>query len=228
MGQEVLIIGAGIAGAACSLRLSEHGIKSIILEARNRIGGRIETVKLAENVHIDFGASNVHGYGQPGNPAQRLAEKLGIDLNVPKPEPGIVFDARKQAIPHERVSKLQKEIQRIMAHQEHAGEEDISLGARVVQELRDISPDAEGLARTAELGAGIRLEDISAKYWKTEKGFAGVDALPSGGYGDLVRKIIEASGAATVLKQEVISIQDTSDGVEVSTNGGQNYQASNA
>ena len=37
----VIIIGAGISGIAASTILTQKGIKHIILESRNRIGGRI-------------------------------------------------------------------------------------------------------------------------------------------------------------------------------------------
>ena len=43
---KVLIIGAGIAGLSAGVKLIENGIKNIaILEADNRIGGRIHTVQ---------------------------------------------------------------------------------------------------------------------------------------------------------------------------------------
>jgi monoamine oxidase len=37
----VIVIGAGISGIAASSLLSKNGIKHIILESRDRIGGRI-------------------------------------------------------------------------------------------------------------------------------------------------------------------------------------------
>jgi len=40
---DVLIIGAGAAGLAAARELSHAGIRVIILEARDRIGGRINT-----------------------------------------------------------------------------------------------------------------------------------------------------------------------------------------
>ena len=37
---DVVIIGAGLAGAAASCVLTEQGLSTIILEARDRVGGR--------------------------------------------------------------------------------------------------------------------------------------------------------------------------------------------
>ena len=52
---KILIVGAGAAGFAAATRLYENGFKNItILEAQNRIGGRIHTVefcKLNQLIH---------------------------------------------------------------------------------------------------------------------------------------------------------------------------------
>jgi monoamine oxidase len=40
---DVIIIGAGIAGLGASKKLSDHGIRHLILEARDRVGGRINS-----------------------------------------------------------------------------------------------------------------------------------------------------------------------------------------
>lgn len=53
---KVIIIGAGASGIACAVKLYEKGITDfIILEAENRIGGRIHTVPFASNV-VELGA----------------------------------------------------------------------------------------------------------------------------------------------------------------------------
>ena len=47
----VIVIGAGIAGLAVARKLTTKGFQVTILEARNRIGGRIWTIKsLASSV----------------------------------------------------------------------------------------------------------------------------------------------------------------------------------
>lgn len=50
----VLIIGAGFSGACAALRLSKLGLRSIVLEARDRIGGRTFTQDIGGNA-IDGG-----------------------------------------------------------------------------------------------------------------------------------------------------------------------------
>lgn len=59
---EVLIIGAGAAGLMAAYTLSKAGKKVTILEARNRIGGRIHTLDDASFFkHVELGAEFVHG-----------------------------------------------------------------------------------------------------------------------------------------------------------------------
>jgi monoamine oxidase len=59
---HVIVIGAGVAGLAAGGVLADQGIPFTILEARNRIGGRISTVhprSLA--VPVELGAEFIHG-----------------------------------------------------------------------------------------------------------------------------------------------------------------------
>jgi monoamine oxidase len=58
----VIIIGAGAAGLAAAWHLAEAGVDSTILEARNRIGGRIWTVRSQPgNQPIELGPEFIHG-----------------------------------------------------------------------------------------------------------------------------------------------------------------------
>ncbi|MDQ1612413.1 MAG: hypothetical protein QOG00_2344 [Pyrinomonadaceae bacterium] len=44
--QEVLIVGAGLAGLTCARRLAEGGVASTIFEASDAVGGRVRTDQL--------------------------------------------------------------------------------------------------------------------------------------------------------------------------------------
>ena len=56
---SVVIIGAGIAGLSAARALADQGLKPIVLEARERIGGRILTMCLDRQA-IDLGASWIY------------------------------------------------------------------------------------------------------------------------------------------------------------------------
>lgn len=60
--KPVIIIGAGIAGLAAATKLGQSGIPVTVVEARNRIGGRIFTQRnAAYNAPIELGAEFIHG-----------------------------------------------------------------------------------------------------------------------------------------------------------------------
>lgn len=58
---KIVIVGAGLSGFTAAAKLIENGFDDIvIIEAENRIGGRIHSVPFA-NGKIDLGAQWVHG-----------------------------------------------------------------------------------------------------------------------------------------------------------------------
>lgn len=57
---DVLILGAGMAGLAAARALAERGVHCIVLEARDRVGGRIYSRQLDTGV-VELGAEFVHG-----------------------------------------------------------------------------------------------------------------------------------------------------------------------
>lgn len=61
--KEIIIIGAGFAGIAAGAKLMENNFNNIkILEAENRIGGRIHSIDFGgEDKKIDLGGQWVHG-----------------------------------------------------------------------------------------------------------------------------------------------------------------------
>jgi monoamine oxidase len=59
---DVIVIGAGVAGLSAARCLTEAGATSVVLEARDRIGGRIHTLRDERTpLPIELGAEFVHG-----------------------------------------------------------------------------------------------------------------------------------------------------------------------
>jgi monoamine oxidase len=70
---DVIIVGAGVAGLEAARRLEAAGLETVILEARPRVGGRIETLRLAGwPGPVEAGAEFVHG--RPGALVTRLRQ----------------------------------------------------------------------------------------------------------------------------------------------------------
>jgi monoamine oxidase len=57
---DVIVIGAGVAGLAAAAELDQAGVRVLVLEAADHIGGRVHTV-FADSVPIELGAEFVHG-----------------------------------------------------------------------------------------------------------------------------------------------------------------------
>lgn len=77
--QEILIAGAGASGLASALLLKNAGHKVKIIEASNRVGGRIKTErsKFAERQYAELGAMRIP---TSHHLTLSLAEKYGLDL----------------------------------------------------------------------------------------------------------------------------------------------------
>jgi monoamine oxidase len=63
---DVIIVGAGAAGLAAGTQLAKEGRRVALLEARDRIGGRVFTHHLSaheglEPMHVELGAEFIHG-----------------------------------------------------------------------------------------------------------------------------------------------------------------------
>lgn len=75
---EVVVVGAGVAGLAAARELAGAGIRVVVLEARDRIGGRIFTHRAdGLAVPIELGAEFVHGAPAP---LLDLVDEAGLRL----------------------------------------------------------------------------------------------------------------------------------------------------
>lgn len=58
---DVLILGAGMAGLAAARALAERGVRVLLLEARDRVGGRVHSQTTGEGAIVELGAEFIHG-----------------------------------------------------------------------------------------------------------------------------------------------------------------------
>lgn len=76
---DVIIIGAGMAGVTAARELQNRGISSIVLEARDRVGGRIYSINTTYGP-VDAGAMWIHDSKQ-GNPLYEFAIGAGEPMS---------------------------------------------------------------------------------------------------------------------------------------------------
>lgn len=126
MKPDVIVIGAGAAGLAAAQVLSEGGCSVVIVEARDRIGGRIHTLRDVKlKMPIELGAEFVHGRPEI---TWKMIEKAGlVALDLP-------FEHKR----YERrrlvdLSDVNAELNSVMSGLAHLGSRDKSFA----QYLRD-------------------------------------------------------------------------------------------
>ena len=77
---NVVVIGGGVAGLSAAASILKHGkaakypMNVTILEARERLGGRVNTAELQDKTRVDLGAAFVHGCNRT-NPVYAIARK---------------------------------------------------------------------------------------------------------------------------------------------------------
>ncbi|XP_054422503.1 amine oxidase [flavin-containing] A isoform X1 [Pteronotus mesoamericanus] len=72
---DVVVIGGGISGLSAAKLLAEHEVNVLVLEARDRVGGRTYTVRNKHVDYVDVGGAYV---GPTQNRILRLSKELGL------------------------------------------------------------------------------------------------------------------------------------------------------
>ena len=80
---DVAIIGAGAAGLGAAHGLKDSGLSFIVLEARDRVGGRGHTIMASPDVTFDLGCGWLHSADQ--NTFVPIADGLGFEIDKTLP-----------------------------------------------------------------------------------------------------------------------------------------------
>ncbi len=217
-GLTVIVVGAGVAGLTSARDLQNAGAQVIVLEARDRIGGRTTTI-VREGFALDLGASWIHGVD--GNPVTDLAAEVGADLIATDVESAIGFDA---ATPNGLVddAALARAGARLDAAVEAGYDADRDQPVRLVVDaaVRGASADEARLIRFLAASAieneyAGSIDQLSAWWFDEAGGFGGGDAMIAGGYGQLPAMLADELDVR--LTTVVTGITWSDDGVVVQT-----------
>ena len=128
--ESVIVIGAGAAGLAAAHDLAAAGVDVRVLEARNRIGGRVWT-DTSMGLPLDLGASWIHGVND--NPLSELADQIGAARASTDYDNLKVRDVDGEIVKPEEIPDEFEEV--------------VSIETEFAADIGDLSPDAleEGL-----------------------------------------------------------------------------------
>ncbi|KAJ7517154.1 hypothetical protein O6H91_21G012200 [Diphasiastrum complanatum] len=86
--KHIIVVGAGPAGLAASRQMQRMNLKVTVLEARDRVGGRVYTDRCTFSVPVDLGASIITGVEadvtteRRADPSSLLCKQLGLQLTT--------------------------------------------------------------------------------------------------------------------------------------------------
>ncbi|HET9933340.1 MAG TPA: FAD-dependent oxidoreductase, partial [Polyangiaceae bacterium] len=212
---DVAVVGAGMAGLAAARALSKAGLAVCVLEARDRVGGRVLTIRSPEHGAVELGAEFVH---QDPEPTLRLAREAGVALIE---IPDVHFEKRGRELT--------------------LWEDAFEPMTRVLDELRDDEPDtsaaaflaqrefdAETRRRFRQLVEGFEaapLGEVSIKSLVADAGASeesSAQRTVEGGYIELAEYLSErcrALGAKLRLRSPVTGVERRSEGVRIHVDG---------
>lgn len=223
-GKTVIVVGAGIAGLGAARALANQGAQVIVLEARDRIGGRLATDwSLGADAPFEIGAGWIHG-PSPDNPAKQLADAAGCSYFRTADESlrlfnadGVEWDAEEIAWVDEEWAEALWTVDQTLEYSDRRS---------LARAIRDLYPSALqepglrwALSAYTEFSKGAPIEDLSAVYHDDDKAFDGADVVVANGYDTLLRPIAEGLDIRLNTPVEWIW-HDAADGTEVGLPGG--------
>lgn len=221
---DVIVIGAGISGLAAARRLHDEGYSVIVLEARDRIGGRIWTNN-ALGIPLDMGASWIEGI--EGNPLTEIAAANNIRTQPTDEDSVIIYDTDGAVLSdedEEAMDEMDEAIEEIADALSEDTEEDIPLSTAVERYMaeNDLNDDERRLLAFVSsdnilMNYAADAEDLSILYYDMETEGGGGDVLFPEGYVQIPNAL--ADGLDIRLEHIVESINYSS-GVEVVTSEG--------
>lgn len=194
--KRVIVIGAGMSGLAAAARLRELGHEVVVLEGRNRPGGRIHTVRDWEGLPLDHGATWIHGL--KGNPLTQMAKMIGARLKTTRYGDSIAYQADGKPLAGAAEERYELVRARVAAALRKAGKHERDMSAR--QAVERWFPGWNMSAETGEftnfvLNSELEQEyggaahELSAQWHDAGESYSGGDAFFADGYDVLIRHL---------------------------------------
>ena len=217
-GRKVIVVGAGLSGLAAAATLKASDFEVIVLESRDRLGGRVFTDRSIGNP-VELGANWIQGVR--GNPLMEIAKRSAARPVVTDDDSIKVFDAKAKAVSEDKLDRAETDYDELLELIEEKTaklDDDITLAAAIHEHRAKAVKDPLMvwlLGKRMEWEAGGPIEELSAWEWHGGEAFSGGDAVIPQGFDSLVNYL--AQGIDVRLKQQVTHIAHDSKGVTVKT-----------
>lgn len=218
--RRILVLGAGVAGLAAARRIADAGHSVTVVEARTRIGGRIDTTRSAGFV-IERGAGWIHGVTD--NPLAALAKRAGLTLRLTSYAKSLALDASGGPVAPARLAAAEDQmtglLDRIDARTDSPAGASLAAAMTKVLRSQTLPPLVAALLRleiTGDLGAD--LDELDAGSFDEDAAFGGGDHWILEGYDQIPAHL--AKGLDVRLGEAVVEVAERGDGLDVITTAG--------
>ena len=181
-GKTVLVIGAGIAGLAAAKKLKDKGFTVIVIEAQEKIGGRLRTDR-SLGIAFDEGASWIHGPN--GNPITKLASQAGATTYLTDDDNLAVFDNNGTAYSDTFLDSQYTEFENALNAVRVAGTKRQSFQT-IFNSLYPTQANNRlwkyMLSAYLEFDTGGDISKLSSKHFYDDEAFRGKDVIVINGY----------------------------------------------
>ena len=225
---DVIVIGAGISGIAAAQQLQHEGVSVLVIEARDRIGGRIWT-DYSKAKPYELGAGWIHG--SKDNPLIYLTQKYTIQTQVYDDENSVVYNALGQVLNDstvDHIENLGKQFSQYLAWRQDNEEQDISVEQAYKDYIKYKGLSAQDAAWlnyylliSVQSEYAGDLSELSMLNFDQDSNFSGPDDVLPNGYSELISHL--AKGLNIHLNEVVQSVDYSNSEIVVNTNK-QNYK----
>jgi monoamine oxidase len=215
---RAIVIGAGVGGLSAANELSRSGGEVAVLEARDRVGGRVWSQRLPNGAVVEMGAE----FLLPGNTEVRaLAKRLGLDLA----DKGMRYGRREArggiGVSREALDRAMTKLDAALAALDSGGVAAVGSVRELLDSL-DLDPGArEAILARAEISSGSSADEVPAT---DLGGLAHIDDEPApsvvGGNQGLALGLAAGLGDAVRLGDPAELVEWGDGGVRVETASG--------